>query len=269
VTRFVYAVALALSLFPGATSVFAKDVSGIYDQGTLRQWKARYEVSTRKILDQVIWPALTPQERQQLAAARLELPLYSDYKGNPLCFYATGDGRVVMPVLSLKFLDDLCTAYAWLTTNGYGLETISEYTAMIAYKDFPTGRYPPPLSALHIPANALQDRKVDELALEHFVTARTFLLLHELGHIYYRYSYFTTEQSRRNEEQADQFAATLMRRTKLPPFPPTTQRISCELPASSVGLHFISTNQPAFLRTRRGRSSIGPKCASTSIAVVQ
>jgi Peptidase U49 len=124
---------------------------------------------------------------------------------------------VVMPVLSLKFLDDLCTAYAWLQINGYGIETISEYTAMLAYKDFPQGRYPPPLRALQIPPNALQDTKVDELALGHFVTARTFILLHELGHVYYQHRWDTLEQSRTNEEQADRFAAQVMDRTPLPP----------------------------------------------------
>lgn len=208
------AVALVLA-WSGAR---ASDVSGLYDRATLEYWKARYEKSTQKILDTVILPALTVEERQKLGNARLDFPLYSELdKGNPLSFYAPGDGRVVMPVLSLKFLDDLCTAYAWLQVNGYGLETISEYTAMLAYKDFPLGRYPPPLTALQIPANALNDPRVDEPALGHFVTARTFLLLHELGHIYYGHHWVTTAQSRANEAQADAFAAKVMRRTPLPP----------------------------------------------------
>ena len=208
----------ALATVIAWSGAWAKDVSSLYDTATLEYWKARYEKSTQKILDTVIVPALTAEERQKLRDARLDFPLYSELdKGNPLSFYAPGDGRVVMPVLSLKFLDDLCTAYAWLQINGYGLETISEYTAMLAYRDFPSGRYPPPLTALQIPANALNDRQVDELALGHFVTARTFLLLHELGHIYYGHHWVTTAQSRANEAQADAFAAKVMRRTPLPP----------------------------------------------------
>ena len=101
---------LALLLCLSVGIACAKDVSGLYDAATLEQWKARYEVSTKRILDQVIWPVLTAQEKQQLAGARLDFPLYSEIdKANPLSFYAPGDGRVVMPVLSLKFLDDLCT----------------------------------------------------------------------------------------------------------------------------------------------------------------
>jgi hypothetical protein len=122
-----------------------------------------------------------------------------------------------MPILSLHFLDDLCTAYAWLQVNGYGLETISEYTAMLRYHDFAGGRAPPPLVALQIPPNALQDLRVDSLALGHFVTARTWLLLHELGHIYHGHHARSFAESRTNEEEADRFAAMVMKRTPLPP----------------------------------------------------
>src|SRR5205823_2284468 len=107
---------------------------------------------------------------------------------------------------------DLSTAYAWLQSNDYALDTISEYTAMLSYKDL-GGRYPAPLPALHIPADALQNKKVDELALGHFVTARMFILLHELGHIYYRHGGSTIPQ----EVQADQFAIDVMRRSPVPP----------------------------------------------------
>ena len=59
-----------------------------------------------------------------------------------------GRSFVAMPVLSLMFLEDLCTAYALLHLKGYSLETIDEYVTMLRYKkaaDFPDGRYPPTL----------------------------------------------------------------------------------------------------------------------------
>ena len=90
----------------------------------------------------------------------------------------------MLPALSLKFLDDLCTAYAWLQIKGYSLETVSEYTAILKYGRPPPGGFPPharnvhdrqqdtparrraddrdrycrPLKALHIPENALDER---------------------------------------------------------------------------------------------------------------
>lgn len=198
----------------------AKDASKLYDAATLQQAQTRYPVSTNKILNQVVLPALKVQELRKLAGIRIDYPLVGEgeWRSSPLAFYVPPDlSRVVFPILSLKFLDDLCTAYAWLQINGYVLDTISEYTAMLKYKDFPGEHYPPPLRAMHIPDNALEERRVDELARGHFVTARTFLLLHELGHIYSGRVAGTLQESQRNEEAADAFAAEVMSRTPLPP----------------------------------------------------
>jgi hypothetical protein len=198
----------------------ARDLSMLYDASVLEQLRPRYERSTLRILTEVILPVLTTEEKRRLGGTpRVEFPLYAEgeSKGRPLAFYVPpGPPRVVLPVLSLHFLDELCTAYAWLQINDYTLETVSEYTAMLRYRDFP-GSKPPPLQALHIPDNALKDPRVDRLALGHFVTARTFILLHELGHLYHQHHATTYDESRRNEEEADRFAAVVMRRTPLPP----------------------------------------------------
>lgn len=191
---------------------------GLYDRATLDHWGQRYQRSTQRILDEVIRPVLLADERRRLANVRLELPTHAEgsQRGRPLAFYADG-WRVVLPVYSLKFLDDLCTAYAWLQIKGYSLETISDYTAMLRYgKARPTPAYAP-LAALGIPADALDDKRVDELALGHFVTARTFILLHELGHIHHGHRGGSGARSRMNEEAADRFAAEVMARTPLPP----------------------------------------------------
>lgn len=198
----------------------AADISTIYDKATLTDWEGRYERTTNKILNEVIWPVLLSDEIQQFGRKpKLEFPLYAegDSRSHPLNFYAPGNGTIQLPVFSLKFLDDLCTAYAWLQLKGYSLETVSEYTAILFYGKPPPGGFPKPLKALGIPENALDDPKVDELALGHFVTARTFILLHEMGHILYRHRAINADQSIANEQQADRFAATVMHRTPLPP----------------------------------------------------
>lgn len=204
-----------------ALQVRAAEVgAGFYDRATLDYWGQRYQRSTNKILNEIIRPALLGEERRQLSSVRLDMPLYAEgaQRGRPLAFYAPYDGsRVVMPVYSLKFLDDLCTAYAWLQINGYSLETISDYTAMLRYGNARPSPAFAPLKALGIPADALKDPRVDELALGHFVTARTFILLHELGHAYYGHRGGTGARSRKNEEAADRFAADVMARTPLPP----------------------------------------------------
>jgi len=219
-------VALAvLMLLCGVPLAPAADLSRVYEERTLMEWGERYKRSTTKILNTVIWPALFTEERNRLGRKMpvLEFPLYAEGEARQqaLAFYVPADrASIVFPVFSLKVLDDLCTAYAWLQVKGYSLETVSEYTAILKYGTPPPGGFPPPLKALGIPEAALHDPKVDELALGHFVTARTFLLLHEMGHILQSREgrqARTYAESVRNEQEADSFAAAVMRRTMLPP----------------------------------------------------
>src|SRR5262245_13802580 len=161
----------------------ADELSGLYDQATLAQLTTAYTKSMTRTRDEFIWNKwlLVEEKRKLTNPPQLDFPLWGEgkSKNDPLTFYApTGRGTVVLPVLSIKFLDDLCTAYAWLQIKGYRLETISEYTAMLSYGKVPPGGYRPPLKALQIPEDALSDAKVNELATGHFVTARTFILLH-------------------------------------------------------------------------------------------
>ena len=169
---------LGLTFVP-SLKLSARDLSSMYDTTTLEQRAPHYRDTTNKILNEFIYKYLTSEETRRLGGIPIDYPLTADapMKGDPLAFYGPPDhARVVFPIFSIKFLDDLSTAYAWLQVNGYVLDTITEYTAMLAYKDL-GARYPAPLSALHIPADALRDNRVDELALEHFVTARMFILL--------------------------------------------------------------------------------------------
>jgi hypothetical protein len=157
-TRLLVSIASFLFFFP--TALGAADLSGLYDPATLDYWRPRYERSTTKIFEQVIQPALLTHEKQRIGNILLDFRLYGEgrAKEHPLQFYVPPDNsRVVMPIASLKFLDDLCTAYAWLQIKGYTLETISEYTGVLRYKGFPDGRYPRPLKALQIPDDALND----------------------------------------------------------------------------------------------------------------
>lgn len=208
--------ALALVAAPCA----ARDLPALYDWAMLEQSRPSYERTTLRILNDVILPALLDEHRQRLGQPQVDFPLFAagELRGRPLAFYAlAAPPRAVMPMHSLRFLDDLCTAYAWLQVNGYGLETVSEYTAMLRHHDFPGGRVPLPLTALQIPANALANQRVDELALSHFVTARTFLLLHEMGHLLHGKRATSSAHSRASEEDADRFAASAMKRAGLPP----------------------------------------------------
>src|SRR5205823_4006926 len=95
---------------------------------------------------------------------------------------------------------------------------VDEYLAMLRYKraaDFPGGTYPPPLTALGIPADAAQDPQAGPLALRFRNSAYAFIIAHELGHILAGHPSsisVTMEQSRANEAAADDFALRVLAR---------------------------------------------------------
>jgi hypothetical protein len=216
------AIILLSSIYLGlATStVAANSFAYMYDIRHLQREKPRYEQRIGELY-RIITPLISAQERQHLAGVRLEIPLVGAQSGTPLDFYTMGQvGRatVFMPVLSLLFLEDLATAFAWLQRHDYSLETVEEYVTMLRYKkasDFPGGRYPPPLQALHIPPEAMSNERVKTLALALRNEAYAFILLHELGHVMYRhpgYNGVSRALTRQHETEADRFALTVLER---------------------------------------------------------
>ena len=108
--------------------------SQMYDNGKLTQEEFRLKSRLRELYVKVISPVLFEQEKHVLNQVRFEFPPRGK---DPLDYYAGVDRRelyVAMPVLSLLFLEDLCTSYAWLHTHGFSLETIDEYVTMLRYK---------------------------------------------------------------------------------------------------------------------------------------
>lgn len=204
------------------TSVNEQDKTvKIYDKKTLLNWKERYSQSNPKIFRQLIKPVLTPNERNQLTGVQFDVPELGKVS-EPMAFYRPdGTSKVVMSAQSLKFLDDLCTAYAWLNINGYSPETLIDYIAMLRYKNL--DEFPTPLDTLQIPKDALEDTKVDDLALNIFTSARTFILAHELGHILHNHIGHDPKKKigeeekkriRKQEIEADQFALDILDRIR-------------------------------------------------------
>lgn len=210
-----------------STKIVSTPANGalLYGKETLTYWQTRYSDSTRKIYEIGFLPYLSPVEKEVLADVQIQFPLTGEsiYENDPTAFYSLSEESVVvMPVLSLKFLDDLSTAYAWLWHNGYELETVTDYVSMLKYQPetFRAGHFPPPLTALHIPEDALSNPEVDALALGFFNEARALILAHELGHILYGHdggSAISTNESQKQEHEADAFALDLMIRTATQP----------------------------------------------------
>ncbi len=199
--------------------------SDMYPPGEIAKDGRRLETAVRKIYRLGVLPKLTRRERQAFANVEFMFPKPKP-DDQPLNFYAAWRGgrpTVVMPLLSLKQLEDLTTAYAWLQVKRFSHSTIDLYFAMLRHKlviDFPGSHYPDILSALGIPKDAHTLPRVDRLSLSLRNEVYAFILLHELGHLLYRhkpYADITKKQARDDELEADRFALDVLVRTNTPP----------------------------------------------------
>lgn len=173
---------------------------------------------------QVIRPALEPAERRALASAGFEVPvdLPAGVPDQLLNFYATTDGRVVLPAGSVRLLRDLVTAWLWLDAKGHSTNPVSEYLAVLKYR-WASGEFADqehrPLPVLGVPENAREHPLIADKFARVFSGALFFVMAHELGHLLHAHQGIgvpgTTRDSAasiRQEAEADEFALEIMRR---------------------------------------------------------
>lgn len=185
----------------------------LYRAENLGENKPRLEERMNEMLTEKFRPFFDFKQQNNLSKLVLEFPPKGQ-AGNPFEFYAIPKAQqqtIVLPIFSLLFLEDLCTAYAWLWKKNYSLKSIDKYIAMIMV---PKGLSQPPLVALQIPNNALQDEHTDSLSLRFRNSAFAFILAHEIGHHYYKHSSsgLSPKQAQQNEIEADRFALRLLSR---------------------------------------------------------
>lgn len=221
-----YTAMLALLIAVPATTVNRASAQ-IYTQSELEPEKVRLRNAVIKIYEIGLKPSLTDEEKNALGDFEFNFPM--PRQGDDLLnFAATTDGRyLIMPLMSLKALEDLATAYAWLYHNNYSLSTIDLYFAMLRYRDpknFPGSKAPKILDALSVPEDAYKtSKKVDELSLSIRNEAYAFIIAHELGHIRFRHKPvqdISARQAQADETESDSFALDLFRRTDTAPLGP-------------------------------------------------
>lgn len=200
----------------------ASDWSGFYDRATLEKTRRDMTPGIEENLREVIWPKLTPAERAGLSGLTWEYPLSDDK--SLMNFYAyPGQQRVQLPISGLRFLADICLAYAWLNAKGMSVLPVAHYAATLKYRwpDPFAGRPHQPLAVLGVPLEAKTDERVQRDFQRLFGSAVVFLLGHELGHVLHRGRVPATGDARmarvQEEIEADRFALELLRRIGDPP----------------------------------------------------
>ena len=206
-----------------ATLIQAADLSSLYDDDFLQYWRDRYTDNLLWNFNNLVIGSLTEAERRQLGTVRLQLPLRApgNHAGDPLTFYAS-QGQVVFPIQSVKFFDDLSLAWAYAWANKRTLENVTDYVAMLKYRQPPSGGFPPPLQALGVAADAWkQDPRVDDVSQKILKSAMVWIMAHEVGHLLYRHPGYgpgvSAAQAQANEAESDRFANHIMRKIGVVP----------------------------------------------------
>ncbi len=174
------------------------------------------------VIAQEVTPFLTSEQLHAFSKVRIDTPVTAAPDPNPFdCFSSRAD-QITIPLLTIAFVRDMAEAYSWLWANHYSSRTVDEYLGMLDHRaadDFPEKRYPSPLAALHIPANANDDSAVARMTERVRRTTLSFLLLHQFGHFAYRTS--AEEEAMKHgesiEEAADQVALEVMKKNSETP----------------------------------------------------
>jgi hypothetical protein len=213
---------LVVLLVPTCVVAAENPWSGFYDAATLTAWSSRVIPGIEQTLREDLLPRVPPESRQALRGVALRFPLEDAQV--PFGFKSRWDANaIVLPASSMRLFRDLCVAYAWLSRNGYTTDTVSDYLTMLR-SQWPSetlrrGKHTP-LETLGVPADAMNDSRVELIATATFSSGMTFIMGHELGHIAYRhpaYNAVSRAEARANEVGADEFALELMKQLGVAP----------------------------------------------------
>ena len=157
----------------------SQDVSGMYRLSELQNMADRYGPNLRAMWEQDFLSRLTQEEQIRGGSITLRLPLVGRHR-HPLEFYANPSSRqVFLPIASVKFVDDLAVAFAYYEKKGCELGAISDYAGALPFHHTTFS----PTEALGVPAKAIDDPKVDDVAQKILKSAVYFLAAHEFAHV--------------------------------------------------------------------------------------
>ena len=215
--------AVAVATVCGATS--SGHATGIYPNQTLGREAPRLKRAVGRIYNEGLRPTLRAREAAALGNVRFKFPMPGPDDA-VLNFYAgnvNGNATVVLPLQSLKLVEDLTTAFAWLYVSKQAFGPLDLYFAMLQRKpheDLGKAGSRDILSVIGAPKNVLKNKKVDDLSLRLRNEAFAFIVTHELGHVLFKHkglADITPAQARADEIQSDAFALNVLARSGTPP----------------------------------------------------
>lgn len=164
---------------------------------------ATVEIEIPQLLDQ--------PDRLKLRSFKADLPLRGR---SPLDLYSDGN-RIVIPMQTLQFIDDLATLKSWLDKHECDAALLfPNYLSQFGKEKRPK----PPLVAFGLDRKELlSDRYVNDLSLKYYNSTVWFLIAHEIGHVAQGHQSVPGPASIKQEQSADALAIKVLRRKKLNP----------------------------------------------------
>jgi hypothetical protein len=215
---------LVVTSFLLAASACCADLTSLYGVDNLESRRGRLTEDVNLVIAQEIQPFLTEAQVRAFTNIQLDLPPTVGSTPDPFDFYSAKPKHITLPLLTVAFIEEMSQAYSWLWANRFSSQTVDEYLGMLGNRapaDFPGHRYPAPLAALHIPADAMNNPAVAGMAARVRGTTLSFMLLHQFGHLTYRAqvqeSLLKHERADKEEEFADAFALAVMKKNSEPP----------------------------------------------------
>ncbi len=218
-------VSIAIALATAVGMAAPSQATGIYTEATLKRDTPRLKRAISRIYNEGLRPKLKPQEAAGIGRATFKFPLPrpDDAVLNFYAGYVNGKATVVLPLQSLKLVEDLTTAFAWLYVTKQPFGPLDLYFAMLQRKPHEDLGRPGRrdiLTVLGAPKNVLKNKAVDRLSLSLRNEAFAFIVAHELGHILFKHkglAGITPAQARADEVQSDAFALDVLARSATPP----------------------------------------------------
>ncbi len=210
---------IAILLCAAGTICSAADWSSLYPASKLEAEQSRLHTAINFLIQTEIQPFIPPQDATAFGLQEIDFPV-NGFRSDPLDFYAENK-HIILPVRTLLFVEDLARAYGWMWANRLETGTVDEYLNMLHYRsaaDFPDGRYPAPLEALHVPGDALSDPHVVEASVRLRRSACAFMLLHQFAHLHLHHDASANHGfSEAQEEAADLYALNIMKENSATP----------------------------------------------------
>lgn len=203
---------LTAYLLLGSCSIAVADIH-IYSDYQLNEARKVYQPNIIGMYREDLVRQLPAAHRQALANVQLHLPLRGKH---PLQFHARPwDRSITVPIMSVKFLDELTILWAWFEENNCDASYITSYlSSLLGSQDMSQG----PLQAFGLSMSVIDKPRVNSLSLKLSKSALYFLLAHEAGHLLNNHQGGAEGlKSRLQEKAADDFALSAMARVGVVP----------------------------------------------------